>query len=122
MDMGSWIEELNASRAFMDLVAHLPAKWLRRPLHFQLRWMRLQAGLTQAQLARRAGVHQSFVAKVEGGRDARLSSVKKLYAALGYQIFLMPVRLSTQSPRVASELPREGISSTANGLPGNVDN
>ena len=48
---------------------------------------RRQAGLTQAELARRAGVPQSTVAKIERGRrDPSLSTLERLVRAAGLEL------------------------------------
>lgn len=50
----------------------------------QLRWARLDAGLSQAQLARRAGVSQQQVAKLERpGQNPSIDTIAKLARALG---------------------------------------
>ena len=48
---------------------------------------RRQSGLTQAELARRAGVPQSTVAKIERGRrDPSLSTLERLVHAAGLEL------------------------------------
>ena len=48
---------------------------------------RRRAGLTQAELARRAGVPQSTVAKIERGRrDPSLSTLERLVRAAGFEL------------------------------------
>ena len=48
---------------------------------------RRQSGLTQAELARRAGVPQSTVAKIERGRrDPSLSTLERLVNAAGLEL------------------------------------
>ena len=48
---------------------------------------RRQSGLTQADLARRAGVPQSTVAKIERGRrDPSLSTLERLVRAAGLEL------------------------------------
>lgn len=48
-----------------------------------LKRLRLEAGLTQRQLAQLAGVSQAHIAKVEGGKvDPRLSTVNKILQVL----------------------------------------
>lgn len=39
--------------------------------------------MTQAQVARRAGVSQAFVSRFENGRGILLAQLEKLYGALG---------------------------------------
>jgi len=49
----------------------------------ELRILRLKAGLTQTELARRAGVSQSLIARIESGKvNPRVSTLMKIYTAL----------------------------------------
>lgn len=53
------------------------------PTPEELRRMRLMAGLTQKELAERAGVSQSLIARIEAGTvDPRLSTLRKILKAL----------------------------------------
>ena len=60
----------------------------------QVKQMREMLGMSQAQLARRAGMKQSAVAGIESGkrRDLRLSTIQRLTAGLNGRLFigLMP--------------------------------
>jgi len=48
-----------------------------------LKKMRLEAGLTQSQLAKMVGVSQAHIAKIEGEKvDPRLSTVNKILEIL----------------------------------------
>ena len=47
---------------------------------------RAYLGLTQQQLATRAGLHRSVVYDAEAGADVRLSTASKLAAALGVSL------------------------------------
>lgn len=50
----------------------------------RLRQLRLQAGLTQAELARRTGIHRPNIARVEAGRHTpSLETLARLAAAIG---------------------------------------
>ncbi len=54
-----------------------------------LRWTRLDAGLTQAQLAGRAGVSQQQVAKLERpGANPSVATLRKIAGALGVRLQL----------------------------------
>ena len=54
-----------------------------------LRWARQDAGLTQAELARRVGVSQQQVAKLERpGANPSIATLRKLADALGVRIEL----------------------------------
>ncbi len=49
----------------------------------ELKALRLRAGLTQTELARRAGVSQSLIARIEAGKvNPRVSTLMKIYRAL----------------------------------------
>ncbi len=53
--------------------------------------LRQKDGLTQAELAKRAGVSQPMIARLEAGDPRRvptLSTVSKVFRALGYEIDL----------------------------------
>ncbi len=53
------------------------------PTPEEIRRLRLKAGLTQKELAERAGVSQSLIARIESGTvDPRLSTLKKILRAL----------------------------------------
>lgn len=49
----------------------------------ELRMLRVKAGLTQSEVAKRAGVSQSLIARIEGGKvNPRVSTLLKIYSAL----------------------------------------
>lgn len=53
--------------------------------------LRTQQGITQVELARRAGVSQPMIARLEKGDQDRvptLSTIHKIFGALGYKIEL----------------------------------
>lgn len=53
------------------------------PTPEELRMLRRKAGLTQAEVARRAGVSQSLIARIESGKvNPRVSTLVKIYQAL----------------------------------------
>lgn len=56
-----------------------------------LRRARLAAGLSQAELATRAGVSRMTVQQIEAGaKDPRVSTVLVLFRALGLELILVP--------------------------------
>jgi len=76
-----------------ELLSHASATrrdWVRWPLGRQAWFLRVSLDLTQAELARRAGVVQSHVAKVEQGRDVRFSTLRKLFGAMGFELLVLP--------------------------------
>uniref|UniRef100_A0A7C4BAF5 CBS domain-containing protein n=1 Tax=Thermofilum pendens TaxID=2269 RepID=A0A7C4BAF5_THEPE len=53
------------------------------PTPEELRMLRLKAGLTQAEVARRAGVSQSLIARIESGNvNPRVSTLMRIYRAI----------------------------------------
>lgn len=58
---------------------------------FVMKVLRRRFRMTQAQLARRAGLHQSHIAKIESGQvDVQLGTLRKIIAALGCDLLLFP--------------------------------
>ncbi len=56
---------------------------LKVPTPEEIKRRRKEVGLSQAELARRAGVSQSLIAKIEAGKvNPRLSTIKKIVEAL----------------------------------------
>ena len=55
--------------------------------------LRLRSGLqwSQAELAKRSGVSRSLVARAEAGGDLQLGSLRRLFAALGCSLVILPV-------------------------------
>lgn len=54
--------------------------------------LRQKSGLTQAQLAKKAGVSQPMIARLERGDQDRiptLSTINKIFVALGYEVDLV---------------------------------
>ena len=50
-----------------------------------LRYLRTSRALTQAELAARAGVRRSTIARLEGGQEARMPTLRRLARALGVE-------------------------------------
>ena len=96
-------EDVAAGDSFLDLIQKVPPCWRERPAFFHLWLARKLARLSQAQLAERAGLSQSFVARVERGRDVRLSSMQRLYAAMGYQMLIVPLKTPGPFPTIAEQ-------------------
>lgn len=67
-----------------------PADFASWPSHECLRRLRIRFGLNRKQLAVRAGVSASLVGRAEKGADVRLSTLRKLYAALGCRLLTLP--------------------------------
>lgn len=62
----------------------------RRAFGNRLRTARREAGLTQEQLAERAGIDRAAVSEIERGqRDARLSTLLRIESAIGARLDLV---------------------------------
>lgn len=60
----------------------------------QLRHRRKQAGLTQREVARLAGLLQTNYSKIEQGKtNPRLATFEEIARALGLEVMLVPVEL-----------------------------
>jgi len=55
-----------------------------------LRRLRIRFSLSRKQLAAKAGVSASLIGRAEKGADVRLSTLKKLYAAFGCRLLILP--------------------------------
>jgi transcriptional regulator with XRE-family HTH domain len=69
-----------------------------------VRWLRVSKGLTQAQIAVRAGLTKGHVTRLENGRyNVRLNTVSKLATALGVgDLELLPVKAAVWTVNVAA--------------------
>jgi len=67
-----------------------PAEFASWPPHECLRRLRLRFGLNRKQLAAKAGVSASLIGRAEKGADVRLSTLRKLYAALNCRLLALP--------------------------------
>lgn len=62
-----------------------------------IRQARRAMGWTQRELARRAGMGQSHVLRVEQGGDVRLSTLQRLADALGAEFVMLPRQVSNMA-------------------------
>ncbi len=90
-------EEVAAGQEFLRLLDKAPAIWRERPAHFHLWLARKLARVTQRQLAERAGIQQPFVSRTERGRDVRLSTMRRMYEALGYRMLIVPIKMPSRA-------------------------
>ena len=77
-------------RAALAYAESAPADFASWPAHERLRRLRIRFGLNRKQLATQAGVSASLVGRAEKGADVRLSTLQKLYAALGCRLLTLP--------------------------------
>ena len=82
-----------------------------------LRTARLQAGLSQRDLAARAGLTQRTIVKLEAGTPARPSTARKLAQALGLNI----AALAGQAPIGTGGRPGDPVYVLVAGKPGDPD-
>lgn len=77
------------------VAAHdLPSSWTQSAPGEQLRALRESRGISQRHLAEESGVDQSDIGRIERGADARLSTWKRLFGALGFDAMLAPLPIS----------------------------
>lgn len=77
-----------------------------------IRDARLQAGLTQQQLAQRAGVSRAWLARVESGhRKAEIEYVLRTVAAVGLSLALAETPPDDTDPALVEALRIAGLSS-----------
>ena len=66
--------------------------WSRWTLDRQVWYLRKVQRLTQNDLARKAGITQARVSRMEAGSDFKWSTMIPIFAALGYEPMLLPIR------------------------------
>ena len=69
----------------------VPKSWQEASPGEQLRALRRSRRVSQRHLADESGVDQADISRLEHGADARLSTWKKLFLALGYGAVLLPL-------------------------------
>ena len=68
----------------------------------RLRALRVEAGLTQAQLAERLGVSQKNVSRIEHAEDSQLSTIRRYVEALGGSLELHAIFEDRDVPLAAA--------------------
>lgn len=82
----------------------------------QVWFLRKYHRLTQARLAKRSGVSQRRISRIEAGDDVKLSTLRTLWRALGYEPLVIPDALDL--PRqTRPHRKRRTISSKTSSLP-----
>ncbi len=80
------VSEASVSRKFQEAYSE---ELLRLRLAVEIRGLRLQRQLTQAELARDANMPQSVIARIEGGKHTiSLNTLNRIAQALGKEIHL----------------------------------
>jgi DNA-binding XRE family transcriptional regulator len=97
------LKRLVAAPDALDVVAggvtHLGA-WRTWTFDRQVWYLRKHLGLTQAELSRRSGVSQRRISRIEAGDDVKLSTLRALWRALGFEPLVIPDSLDlSREPR-----------------------
>jgi DNA-binding Xre family transcriptional regulator len=97
MELSAPLNRIDGMKDFPDPVREAlkhgesaPAAFASWPAHECLRRLRIRFNLNCKQLAAKAGVSPSLVGRAEKGADVRLSTLKRLYAALGCRLLVLP--------------------------------
>lgn len=88
--MGHFTEFDDPVREALVYAQKAPAEFAAWPAPERLRRLRLRFHLNRKQLAAKAGVSASLVGRAEKGADVRLSTLMRLYAALGCRLLTLP--------------------------------
>lgn len=75
----------------LEASGRLPEDWRRVPAERGFEFLRSRLRFTQCELARKSGVAQAQISRLEGGGDALLSTWRRLYAAMGFELLLVPL-------------------------------
>lgn len=73
------------------LAALLPAPWRGMRPDAVFESLRCRLNFTQDEVGIKGGMTQNQVSRIEGGFDARMSTWKKAFSAMGFDIFLLPM-------------------------------
>ncbi len=79
----------------LEARAAIPRDWLERTADDGFEYLRCRLRFSQAELGRKSGMTQARVSRIEGGLDVRLSVWRRLYAAMGFELILLPVSAKT---------------------------
>ena len=88
--MALWEAQAAALDAALEAGLGAPEPWVGLELGDALRRLRRRVRLKQGQLALMIGARQPAVSKIERGADLRLSTLRRLFDALGCDLVLLP--------------------------------
>jgi hypothetical protein len=71
--------------------AGIPDPWRGWPADRGFEYLRCRLKFTQDELRQKSGLSQSQISRLEGGGDALLSTWRKLYRTMGFELMLVPV-------------------------------
>ena len=90
--MRSLLREGDLLPELLEYAKHAPEEWAQWPLNRCLWYLRKRSHLSQAQLAARAGLPRSHVARIEAGHDVRWATLRRLFSGLGFELLILPSR------------------------------
>lgn len=106
MDDRIVLETLKKAVSAPDVLDELAAAakatgaWRNWTFDRQVWFLRKYHRLTQARLAKRSGVSQRRISRIEAGDDVKLSTLRALWRALGYEPLVIPDIIElTRKPR-----------------------
>jgi len=73
----------------------VPETWSALAADHGFESLRCRLRFGQAELGAKAGMTQARVSRIEGGADIRLGEWRRLYAAMGFDLVLLPVSRAT---------------------------
>lgn len=93
----------------LEAVPALPQEWIKNTSDYGFEQLRCRLDFSQAEIGAKTGMTQARISRIEGGADVRVSVWRKIYAAMGFDLVLLPVsRLSVEEleDRAAEGRPR----------------
>lgn len=81
----------------------LPRRWVQAEPGRLLFALRRERRISQRHLADEAGLDHADVCRIESGADARLSTWKRLFRALGYDLTLVPASYAEETGDLLTE-------------------
>ena len=83
-------QEPDALKLVSKHAANVPGPWNSWTLERQMWYLRKRRHLTQADLARKSGITQARLSRIESGADFKWSTLAALFAALGCRPTVLP--------------------------------
>lgn len=75
----------------LELGPQVPQPWRGWAPDRGLEYLRCRLRFSQRELAQKSGLSQSRLSLIEGGADARLSTWREIYRAMGFELMLLPL-------------------------------
>lgn len=87
------LKQMLAAPDVLDELAAAAAhagEWRNWTFERQVWYLRKHMGMTQAELARRSGVSQHRISRIEAGDDVKISTLRALWRGLGWAPLVIP--------------------------------